>query len=344
MTYEVTIGIPVYNVEKYIRITMESALAQTFQSIEFLILDDCGTDTSIDIVKEYQQFHPRGKDIRIVRQPQNLGLGQARNRIIQEAKGRYLYHLDADDAIATNTIALLYEAAQQYDAEIVYGSNERIEEFDGNIKRFVNRYPSMQFLKEDAFATYAYRQYDGIQASTWNFLIDIDVYRKNHLRHQPVNFWEDFSLTLDLPTYVTRAVLLPDVTYFYYCRAGSLSHFHKRDHISKEEVTRTVLAFNYLKGNSDRIRQKSYFPRRMYKLMATYFYMVCNVLHNKDIISPSFTNRELRDIMRSPLSLGEVLRFRQIRTRNLILYLFGTLPPSLSVFLMWLAGKYKKLI
>ena len=57
-TYEVTIGIPVYNVEKYIRQTMDSALSQTFESIEFLICDDCGTDTSISIVEEYQKTHP----------------------------------------------------------------------------------------------------------------------------------------------------------------------------------------------------------------------------------------------------------------------------------------------
>ena len=52
MEYEVTIGIPVYNVEKYIRKTLESALAQTFSSIEFLVLDDCGTDASIEIVRD----------------------------------------------------------------------------------------------------------------------------------------------------------------------------------------------------------------------------------------------------------------------------------------------------
>ena len=67
MPYEVTIGIPVYNVEKYIRQTLESALAQTFPSIEFLICDDCGTDSSITIVEEYQLRHPRGKDIRILK-------------------------------------------------------------------------------------------------------------------------------------------------------------------------------------------------------------------------------------------------------------------------------------
>ena len=69
MPYEVTIGIPVYNVEKHIRLTMDSVLAQTFPGIEFLICDDCGTDSSISIVEEYQQTHPRGKDIRIIRQP-----------------------------------------------------------------------------------------------------------------------------------------------------------------------------------------------------------------------------------------------------------------------------------
>lgn len=66
--YAVTIGIPVYNVEKYIRLTMDSALAQTFESIEFLIVDDCGTDSSISIVKELQETHPRGKDIHILYQ------------------------------------------------------------------------------------------------------------------------------------------------------------------------------------------------------------------------------------------------------------------------------------
>lgn len=124
--YAVTIGIPVYNVEKYIRLTMDSALAQTFNDIEFLVIDDCGTDSSIDIVREYQQTHPRGKDIRIVRQPKNGGIGEARNRIVDEAQGTYLYYLDGDDAIEPNTIELLYEKAKAFDADMVYGSYKRI--------------------------------------------------------------------------------------------------------------------------------------------------------------------------------------------------------------------------
>lgn len=54
--YAVTIGIPVYNVEKYIRLTMDSALAQTFNDIEFLVIDDCGTDSSIGVRRNSQWF------------------------------------------------------------------------------------------------------------------------------------------------------------------------------------------------------------------------------------------------------------------------------------------------
>ena len=135
MAYDVTIGIPVYNVEKYIRLTMDSALAQTFRNIEFLVLDDCGTDSSMDIVREYQNTHFRGKDIHIVHQPQNMGIGAGRNRIVDEAQGKYLYFLDADDIIEPNTIELLYDSARKFDAELVYGSYERIEEYGEEVKR-----------------------------------------------------------------------------------------------------------------------------------------------------------------------------------------------------------------
>lgn len=344
MKYEVTIGIPVYNVEKYIRRAMDSALAQTFASIEFLILDDCGTDSSIDIVREYQKIHPRGKDIRILSQPQNGGLGRARNRIIEEAQGKYLYHLDADDAIAPNTIQLLYENAKKYNAQIVYGSHMRIEQLNGTTKEIPVVYPSLQFFKGDEWPTYVYREYNGIQAQTWNFLIDIEIYRANNLRHKPINFWEDVTFTLDLPTYITRAVLLPDITYYYYCRSGSLSNYEYREHIDKQEIVTTANAVEEIKAQTERLRNKSYFPRRMYKLMVNDFYIVCIVLRYRKVISPSFTNKELHDLMKSPLTLSEILRFRQARLSNLILYVFWMLPPSLSVRAMWLTAFIKRLI
>ncbi len=344
MKYEVTIGIPVYNVEKFIRLTMDAALAQTYDNIEFLVLDDCGTDSSMDIVRDYQQTHPRGKDIHIVRQPQNLRLGRARNRIIEEAQGRYLYFLDADDAIAPNTIELLYTNAQRYDADIVYGSYERIEEFGGKEKRTPFQYPRLVFLKEDEFATRVYSDYGFLQAQTWNFLIKREIYLKNNIRHKAVNFWEDFTTTIDLPNYITRAVLLPDITYFYYCRYGSLSNYSQRDHIDKAEIEMTMNAMEEVKQNSERFRSKPYFPMRMYKVMMTCFYVVCSALQNEKIISPPFTAKELRACMAYPIPLTAICSFRTCRIRHLLLYLLSVMPAPLFVRLVRMMGKRKGLI
>ncbi len=344
MAYEVTIGIPVYNVEKYIRLTMDSALAQTFDNIEFLVLDDCGTDGSMDVVREYQQSHPRGKDIRIVRQPKNGGLGCARNRIIETARGNYLYHLDADDAIAPNTIELLYKNAKKYDADIVYGSYERIEEFDSEVKKTNYCYSFQTFLKEHEFADRVYSDYGFLQANTWNFLIKIDIYRKNGLQYKKVNFWEDFTFTMDLPTYVTRAVLLPDVTYYYYCRYGSLSNFKKRDKINKPEILKTLGAMGEVKKNSYRLKSKPYFHKRMYKVMLTHFYMACAILKDQQKITPGFTKSEICDIMQYPLTFNEVLSLKGWKFRNLALYLLGVLPSSISVLLIRIIGRYKGVV
>lgn len=344
MAYEVTIGIPVYNVEKYISMTMSSALAQTFESIEILILDDCGTDRSMDIVREYHLTHPRGKDIRIVRQPQNGGIGRARNRIIEEAQGRYLFFLDADDVIPPHAIEKLYDSAVRYDAEIVYGSYQRIEEYDGDVKKINYCYPNQQFFVENEFAEMVYSEYGFLQANTWNFLIRTNVLLKNHLRFMVVNFWEDFVLTMDLPTYITRAVLLSDITYYYYCRNGSLSHFDKRDFIDKSEIQKTIDAMALVKGNSNHMMSKPYFSKRMYKVMMTHFYIACSILRNKKAISPAFTNREIRDVMRSPLSFVETWSLSDWRLKNMFLYLLGILPPFLTVKIIAILGKYKGLI
>lgn len=344
MPYEVTIGIPVYNVEKYIRLTMDSALAQTFDNIEFLILDDCGTDKSMEIVRDYQQKHPRGNNIRIVRQPQNMGIGNGRNRIIEEARGKYLYYLDADDTIASNAIELLYNNIQRYNADIVYGSYERIELYGDVERKMECRYPSICFLKENEFAEHVYNDYGFLQANTWNFIIKLEIVRKWKLRFKSINFWEDFLFTMDLPVYINRAILLPDITYCYYCRNGSLSNFQQRSFINKSEIVDIVNAVKEIKNQSCSLRDKPYFPKRMNKIMMTCFYIVCNILRNSDVIFPSFSKEEMRDIMSSPLQLCEVISFHSKRMENMFFYFLGIIPSIISINIIMMIGKVKKLI
>ena len=97
----------------------------------------------------------RGKDIRIITHHENQGVSASRNQIIDEAQGDYLYFMDSDDVIAENTISLMMQNIHQYEAEIVFGSYEKIE-MSG--EKYVYRYPSLQLLETDALASFAYRK------------------------------------------------------------------------------------------------------------------------------------------------------------------------------------------
>lgn len=330
--YEVTIGIPVYNVEENIRLTMDSALSQTFQSIEYLICDDCGTDASIEIVKDYQASHPRGKDIRIIRQPYNMGIGAARNRMIDEAQGAYFYSLDADDVISDTAIELLYNTAKKNNAEIVYGSYERVFQDDGiTIKKIPYPYPHRAFLQPDEFAEYVYNV--GIQGMNWNYLIDIRIIRNNNLRVTPVGhgYGEDFTFTVDLPTFINRAVLLPDITYSYYI-IGIGKHKRKK-RLSRKNMDMAIQALDEKKRRKE-LKNKCYYSQRIAKLMLYEYSFACEMLMRKEDFDYPYTNEEIRAILWHPMSLKEILSARGGKCRNLIYYFISKMPIPIFVLLI----------
>ncbi len=100
-----SIVIPTYNVEQYITRCLESCINQTFSDIEILIVDDCGSDDSLQIA---QGFADKDSRIRIIHNPRNLGLFGARLSGEREAKGEYILPLDSDDYLELNTCELLH--------------------------------------------------------------------------------------------------------------------------------------------------------------------------------------------------------------------------------------------
>jgi len=149
---------------------------------------------------------------------------------------------------------------------------------------------------------------------------------------------------MDLPAYVNRVVLLPDLTYNYLCRFDSLSNYAQRVHIAKEEILTTMRAISNLKSRSEQLSDRTYFSQRMWKLMMTCFYVVCSVLRNEKLIAPSFSKRELRDFMQYPIPFSTMWSFPQWRLRHLALYLLGVMPSWLSILLVKLVAKRKGLI
>lgn len=92
----VSIIVPVYNVEKFIGETMDSVAAQTYPHWELLLVEDGSSDRTAEIIQDYIREKKENR-IRLIAQPENMGAARARNRGLQEARGRYIAYLDADD-------------------------------------------------------------------------------------------------------------------------------------------------------------------------------------------------------------------------------------------------------
>jgi glycosyltransferase involved in cell wall biosynthesis len=340
MRYEVTIGIPVYRAAGYIEHTMESALNQTFSDIEYLVVDDCGEDGSILVVEKLRLNHPRGKDIRILYNDQNCGVGATRNRIIDEAQGRYLFFLDSDDLIEPETIQILVNKVKEYKPDVVYGSLDRIDLVnDSPTKSYI--LPDQSLLSNGEMANYAFQNYDGFQISVCNCLMNLYFLRSNQLRFIDTQFWEDLAFTYEMVTKVNRAVLVSDITYHYLCRPGSLSHYQDREQLDKAEILNNVSTMDYLKEMCLALKSRPYLPYLCKNLEMNSFYIICHLLKNKHRIKPEFTIHEIQGIMRHPMSLREILKFSHLLLPNLVLWLLGRMPVFFFIPSIWMIGKLK---
>ena len=119
MLVKVSVIIPVYNVEQYLRQCLDSVCNQTFKDIEIIIVNDCSPDNSLQIIKEYQQKDNR---IVLVDLKENVGLGFARNEGMKVAKGKYITFVDSDDWVNDNYIEVLYNKIDNSNLDVVCAS------------------------------------------------------------------------------------------------------------------------------------------------------------------------------------------------------------------------------
>ena len=152
---KVSVVIPVYNVGGYIEDAIKSVLAQTYKDIEILVIDDRGTDDSIEKVRSLMADNP---NIRVITNPSNLGLAASRNEGLKEAAGDYIYFLDGDDMIVPDALERLLSIAEKddtdaivFEADFIYENEELKEKFQSNPSKFKKNYEGI-YEGHDLFA------------------------------------------------------------------------------------------------------------------------------------------------------------------------------------------------
>lgn len=115
----ITVIVPVYNVEQYLRRCIESILRQSFQDFELICINDCSPDGCQAILEEYQRKYPQ--KVRVFENETNKGLGKTRERGIRHAKGQYITFIDSDDYIREDYLEVYDRKMQESDVDVIVG-------------------------------------------------------------------------------------------------------------------------------------------------------------------------------------------------------------------------------
>lgn len=224
MNPKVSVIIPVYNGEKYLRECLDSALKQSLKSIEIIVVDDGSTDSTRNILRYYEAIDERLKPI----YQANQGPATARNNALKQAKGEYIVFLDSDDWVEPETYADMYEAACSHNADIVF--TDMVWEYEDATKNYVHNYAvsankpiGRAEIKAEILTDFLYNgSYGGV----------CKLFRKSFLEAQNIEFpsgkslGEDWLFNMDAFTYCRTAYYI-DKPYYHYRQVNNASLMRK---------------------------------------------------------------------------------------------------------------------
>lgn len=176
----ISVIVPVYNVENYLRQCLDSIIRQTYQHLEIILIDDASTDTSTAICQEYVN---KDKRIRMIRVPSNLGVSNSRNLGLENMTGEFVIFVDSDDYLNTDMIEQLYQLAITEQADIVLGDYYRFIEENGSF--LIHNYED--FYETLSFEDYLDRVFTGATdnyITVWGKLFKSSLFQKDY----PIRF------------------------------------------------------------------------------------------------------------------------------------------------------------
>lgn len=226
----ISIIVPVYNVERFLPRCLESLMAQTYETLEIILVDDGATDSSGAICDEYA-----AKDSRItVIHKKNGGLSSARNAGLEIARGAYIGFVDSDDWVEPEMYGHMLSLAKKYDAKLVCAGRYDVEESTG--EKTVGLCPEKEEVVTGQELVGRIFTWDGLDSAAWDKLYHRSILQ--NFRYPLGKICEDVPVTYRIVLEAGKAVLCDRPFYNYFHRAGSITktktisekNFHLSEH------------------------------------------------------------------------------------------------------------------
>lgn len=284
----ISVIVPIYNVEKYLKRCVDSILSQTYKNLEILLIDDGSPDACGMICDQYAK-----KDFRIkVIHKKNGGLSDARNAGLEMASGDYITCIDSDDWISNYYVSNLYKAIVKDDADV-------------SISGFVCAYEDKmeqlnKVLTVDTLETYkCLSSHDCIERMLYQNEVEVSAWGKLYKKHiiqdlrYPVGkLYEDIPVTYECMKQSKKVAVVNNIDYFYFQRKNSIQN--------EKFSLRKLDGIKHCREMMENVKQD--YPDLGVAAESRYFSTVCNILFQ--IKEHEFTKE--RDLL-----WNEILKYRK---------------------------------
>lgn len=217
----ISVVIPVYNGEQYVKSCLDTMFAQTYKNLEIIVIDDGSSDRSGQIALQYP--------VKMIRLAENRGLSAARNTGIDAASGEYIHFMDVDDGINLKYYEQMAAAVVETNADIACGGmvNEKHSFKTWKFKKRALYHDTQDKLKATFVGKWGY---------VWRYLFRLDFIKKQGLRFEEGRFIEDLTFSLPAVYYAESVIVVPGAEYLYYHRENSIMNKKDKAHREKRRL------------------------------------------------------------------------------------------------------------
>ena len=327
----ISVIIPIYNVEEYLKDCLDSILEQSFEHYEIICIDDASTDNSLNILRQYERKYEK---IHIIQHNKNKGLSVTRNSGLKMARGKYIFFLDSDDMIFGNTaLEELYDLAEEVQTDIIY--------FD-----IVRKYGEKPLILENQKTNFSMKIYTGkelfcVCCEEKRLLVEAcrQFYRREFLIDNNIEFYEgilheDMLFSFLCAMKAKKVIEIEKIYYIYRQRENSIMGIHDRRraqsvYLILSEIYLYWLTHNFTENENRAIAYYFNSLYRAYKKYQNFEYEYCALDYGN--YAEKFVYQLLKNDSRPFFLLPQMKQI--VNADNVILYGAGYVAENVIYYL-----------
>lgn len=253
---KISVIIPIYNVEDFIHKSLDSVINQTLKDIEIICIDDCSTDNSLDILKQYAQRDCRFK---IIKQEENQGQGVARNVGLEVARGEYIMFLDPDDWFELSACEKAYNQIKKNHNDIVFFNYFDYFEYTYTITMKKSRH--LEMFKNHLDANESLEDLENLSfkaATVWAQIYDSNFVRRINAKFANNRNCEDNPFYFTCIANAKSVSVINEELYFYRKRTNSSSPYYAKNW--QDVIENKNLSYEIIKKAKSEALLKAFIP------------------------------------------------------------------------------------